>query len=121
VSPIRSTGVAGQPKPRDLAPEPPADSTRCPTTAPRSCKGAHEAAVKRQQEITDELETPDKQVAKAARKRHHSRRAAETATADAIAANPQVPQPPVRPVPPSLALPAPDEDEYDLLADPDAA
>ena len=83
---------------------------------------AHEATAERRDQIAADLETVDKQAAKAARKRHHGRRAAETATADAIASNPDVPQAPKPSVPRTLALPAPVDEDFEVLIDPaDAA
>lgn len=84
---------------------------------------AHGATEADRDEIQNEHESVDRQAAKAARMKFHSQRAAETATADAIASHPDVPQPPARPVVhPTLDLPAAGDEDFEILIDPaDAA
>jgi Mu transposase, C-terminal len=86
-------------------------------------KAANEAATERQHEVTAELESPTEIVTKASRRRHHGRRAAETATAaEAAASAPDIPQAPAPRVKPTLALPTAEDGDYEVLVDPaDAA
>ena len=89
-------------------------------------KLAHAEAQGRLNTAITELETPAespaKTVTKAARRRHHAHRGAETATSAEVAVTvPDVPAPASHAVPPTLALPAADDTAYEGLIEPPTA